>query len=185
MSMENYWLYVIGAFVILIFFTLVFVSTRYRRCPSDKIMVIYGKVEKGRASRVLHGGGAFIWPLIQDYQYLSLAPLNIDINLRNALTQSNVRIDVAGTFIVGISTVPGIMHNAAVRLLGLMPEAIEAMAKEIMIGQLRLTVASLTFEQIDEDHECFLEAIRMNVEPELNKIGLYLINVNINDIRKR
>jgi flotillin len=180
--MTNYWLYVIGAFAILLFFTLVFVSSRYRRCPSDKILVIYGKVQKGRSSKTMHGGGAFIWPLIQDYQYLSLTPLTINIDLRNALSQQNIRINVPSTFTVGIHTEPVIMSNAAVRLLGLKPQLIEAMAKEIIFGQLRLTVASLTIEQINQDRESFLEAIRKNVEPELNKIGLYLINVNITDI---
>jgi flotillin len=180
--MTNYWLYVIGAFAILVFFTLVFVSSRYRRCPSDKILVIYGRVQKGRSSKTLHGGGAFIWPLVQDYQFLSLTPLTINIDLKNALSQQNIRINVPSTFTVGISTVSEIMSNAAVRLLGLRPPQIEGMAKEIIFGQLRLTVASLTIEQINQDRESFLEAIRKNVEPELNKIGLYLINVNITDI---
>ena len=178
----NYLLYAIVAFVILIFFTLVFVSSRYKRCPSDKILVIYGKVQRGRSSKTMHGGGAFIWPMIQDYQYLSLTPLTINIDLRNALSQQNIRINVPSTFTVGVSTEPAIMSNAAVRLLGLKPQLIEAMAKEIIFGQLRLTVASLTIEQINQDRESFLEAIRKNVEPELNKIGLFLINVNITDI---
>jgi flotillin len=178
----NYLLYAIVAFVVLIFFTLVFVSSRYKRCPSDKILVIYGRVQKGRSSKTMHGGGAFIWPLIQDHQYLSLTPLTINIDLRNALSQQNIRINVPSTFTVGVSTEPAIMSNAAVRLLGLMPQQIEAMAKEIIFGQLRLTVASLTIEKINQDRESFLESIRINVEPELNKIGLYLINVNITDI---
>ena len=178
----NFWLMVIGAGVFVFFSVLLFFSSRYKRCPSDKILVIYGKVERGKSSKTLHGGGALVWPLIQDYEYLSLTPLTINIDLRNALSQQNIRINVPSTFTVGISTEPGIMSNAAVRLLGLKPPFIEAMAKEIIFGQLRLTVASLTIEQINQDRESFLESIRKNVEPELNKIGLYLINVNITDI---
>jgi flotillin len=178
----NFWLYAVIALVVIVFFLLVFVSSRYKRCPSDKILVIYGKVQRGRSSKTMHGGGAFVWPLFQDYQYLSLTPLTINIDLRNALSQQNIRINVPSTFTVGVSTEPAIMSNAAVRLLGLRPQQIEAMAKEIIFGQLRLTVASLTIEQINQDRESFLEAIRKNVEPELNKIGLYLINVNITDI---
>jgi flotillin len=143
---------------------------------------VYGKVEKGRSSRTMHGGGAFIWPLIQDYAYLSLTPMTISIPLEGALSLQNIRINVPSTFTVGISTQPEIMSNAAERLLGLAPQHIEDMAKEIIFGQLRLTVASLTIEQINQDRESFLESIRQNVEPELNKIGLILINVNITDI---
>lgn len=169
-------------FIILIFFAFLMTITRYKRCPSDKILVISGRVGKGMSSRCMHGGGAFIWPLVQEYRYMSLTPLTINIPLQNALSLQNIRINVPSTFTVGISTQPEIMTNAAVRLLGLTPAQIEAMAKEIIFGQLRLTVASLTIEQINQDRESFLEAVRKNVEPELNKIGLYLINVNITDI---
>ena len=170
------------AFVILIFFTLAFMASRYKRCPSDKVLVIYGRVEKGRSSKTMHGGGAFVWPLIQDYAYLSLTPITISIPLENALSLQNIRINVPSTFTVGVSTASEIMSNAAERILRLPQTAIEEMAKEIIFGQLRLTVASLTIEQINQDRESFLESIRRNVEPELNKIGLQLINVNITDI---
>jgi flotillin len=170
------------AFVVLVFFTIAFMASRYKRCPSDKILVIYGRVEKGRSSKTLHGGGAFVWPLIQDYAYISLTPITISIPLENALSLQNIRINVPSTFTVGVSTAPEIMTNAAERILHLQQGAIEEMAKEIIFGQLRLTVASLTIEQINQDRESFLDSIRRNVEPELNKIGLQLINVNITDI---
>lgn len=170
------------AFVVLFLSTILFMASRYKRCPSDRILVIYGKVAQNRSAHCLHGGGRLVWPLIQDYQYLTLTPITINIPLSGALSFQNIRIDVPSTFTVGISTDPTIMTNAAERLLGLRSHDIEDMAKEIIFGQLRLTVASLTIEQINQDRESFLEAIRKNVEPELNKIGLYLINVNITDI---
>ena len=108
--------------------------------------------------------------------------MTISIDLKHALSFQNIRIDVPSSFTVGISVDPTIMSNAAERLLNLRPNDIEDMAREIIFGQLRLTVASLTIEQINQDRESFLESIRKNVEPELNKIGLYLINVNITDI---
>ena len=146
------------------------------------ILVIYGRVGAGQTARCIHGGGAFIWPLVQDAAFLSLTPVTISIPLQGALSLQNIRINVPSTFTVGVSTSPATMTNAAERLLGLGPKQVEEMAREIIFGQLRLTVASLTIEQINQDRESFLESIRKNVEPELNKIGLYLINVNITDI---
>ena len=172
----------VGAFVFVFITTVLILASRYKRCPSDQILVIYGKVAQGRSSRCLHGGGVFVWPLIQDYSYLNLTPITINIPLQNALSFQNIRINVPSTFTVGISTDPNIMTNAAERLLGIATKEVEEMAMEIIFGQLRLTVASLTIEQINQDRESFLESIRKNVEPELNKIGLYLINVNITDI---
>lgn len=182
MDALGYGMLALIAFVVLVFFTIVFMASRYKRCPSDKVLVIFGRVEKGRSSKTMHGGGEFVWPLIQDYAYLSLTPITINIPLENALSLQNIRIHVPSTFTVGVSTNSEIMSNAAERILHLEQLAIEEMAKEIIFGQLRLTVASLTIEQINQDRERFLEAIRHNVEPELNKIGLHLINVNITDI---
>lgn len=180
--MFGYWVYALLALAFIIISTFMFLASRYRRCPSDMILVVYGKVGKGLSANCIHGGGTLIWPLIQDFSFLSLTPLTISIPLQNALSLQNIRINVPSTFTVGISTQPAIMQNAAERLLGLLPDQIEEMAGEIVFGQLRLTVASLTIEQINQDRESFLESIRKNVEPELNKIGLYLINVNITDI---
>ena len=163
-------------------FMFVLVATRYKRCASDEILVVYGRVRGGRASRCIHGGATMVWPLIQDYKKLSLVPMTIQINLTNALSLQNIRIHVPSTFTVGISTDPTIMNNAAERLLHLKTQEIENMASEIIFGQLRLTVASLTIEQINQDRDNFLERITLNVGHELHKLGLYLINVNITDI---
>ena len=178
----NIWVLPIVGLVVLIFTTMMFLASRYKRCPSDRILVVFGKVGVGQSARCIHGGGIFVWPLIQDYAYMSLRPMTIGIPLQKALSMQNIRINVPSTFTVGISTEQEIMTSAAERLLNLTSNQIEEMAKEIIFGQLRLTVASLTIEQINQDRESFLSSIRKNVEPELKKIGLYLINVNITDI---
>lgn len=172
----------IFAIVLVLVAMTIFFAQRYKRCPPDKIMVVYGRTSGGRASRTIHGGATLVWPLIQDYSFLSLTPITINIDLRNALSMQNIRINVPSTFTVGISTEKAIMANAAERLLQLSPQQIEEMAKEIIFGQLRLTVASLTIEQINQDRDTFLEMTRTNVDTELQKIGIYLINVNLVDI---
>jgi flotillin len=172
---------ILGFILLVIGFVWIF-STRYKKCPSDQIMVVYGKVGKGRASLCLHGGAKFIIPLIQANEFISLRPMSLNINLQNALSNQNIRINVPSTFTIGVSVDPSIMSNAAERLLGLQRNEIEEMASEIIFGQLRLSVATLTIEDINQDREAFLELIRTNVSPELNKVGLYLINVNITDI---
>ena len=177
----------IFATVLVLVAAVMFFAQRYKRCPPDQIMVIYGRTEKtaeGRPkpSKTLHGGAALVWPLIQDYAYISLKPMTINIDLKGALSLQNIRINVPSTFTIGVSTEPSIMANAAERLLGFRIEDIEEMAKEIIFGQLRLTVATLTIEQINQDRDAFLELIQKNVGAEMRKVGLYLINVNIADI---
>ena len=172
----------IFAFILIIVAMVIFLAQRYRRCPPDKVIVIYGRSGGASASKTVHGGGILVWPLIQDYAYLDLKPMSIQINLTNALSNQNIRVNVPSTFTVGISVEPNLMQRAAERLLGLAPQQIEELAQEIIFGQLRLTIAMLTIEEINQDRDNFLELIMSNVGKELNKVGLYLINVNITDI---
>jgi flotillin len=171
-----------AAFALFIFFTLCFLASCYKRCPSNKILAVYGKISGEQSVKCYHGGGAFVWPLIQDYAFLDLTPMTLHIPLKSALSQQNIRINVPSTFTVAIDTTQEAMNNAAVRLLTLTRKDIEMMAIEIIIGQLRLTVASLMIEEINQDRERFLLEIRKHIESELKKIGLMLLNVNITDI---
>lgn len=157
--------------------------TRYKRCPSDKILVIYGKTNAQTSAKCLAGGAAFVWPVIQDYEYLDLSPISIDVDLRGALSKQNIRVNVPSRFTVGISKRPGIMENAAERLLGKHDDEIQAIAKDIIFGQLRLVVATMDIEEINSDRDKFLANVSANVENELRKIGLELINVNVTDIQ--
>ena len=173
-----------GIFALLLvgLFVLIFFLKQYRRCPSNRVLVIYGKVGSKRASRCLHGGGAFVWPVIQSYAYLGLEPLVIDIPLQGALSLNNIRVNVPSTFTVGISTDAVLMQNAAERLLMMGDDAIRDQAQDIILGQLRLVIATLSIEEINKDREKFMALINENVAEEINKIGLELINVNIRDI---
>ena len=159
------------------------IINRYRRCPSDKILVVYGTTGGSSSAKCVHGGGKFVWPVVQDYAYLSLTPIGIDANLTNALSRQNIRVDVPCRFTVGISTEPDSMLAAAERLLGLQSSQIQEMARDILFGQLRLVIATMSIEELNSDRDKFLEAITANVEVELKKIGLRLINVNVTDIK--
>lgn len=178
---------VIVVAVLVLFMLFLVVATRYKTCPSDRIMVIYGKIKPDkdgtyRSAKCIHGGAAFVWPFFQKYTYLDLTPLSISVDLKSALSKQNIRIDVPSIFTVGVSTDPAVMQNAAERLLGLEMPQISELAKDIIFGQLRLVIATMNIEEINTDRDKFLDAISRNVEGELKKVGLRLINVNVTDI---
>ena len=176
-------LYLILIIVFVLFVTFAAILRRYRRCPSDKILVIYGKTGRNNSAKCIHGGAAFIWPVFQNYAYLDLTPISIECNLTNALSKQNIRVDVPCRFTVGISTESESMTNAAERLLGLGIDEIRNIATDILFGQLRLVIATMDIEEINADRDKFLANVSTNVEAELRKIGLKLINVNVTDIR--
>ena len=173
--------------VVICFTLLAAIMRRYKKCPSDKVMVVYGNVGSNkdgtsRSSKCIHGGAAFVWPIIQAAEFLDLTPISISVDLQNALSRQNIRINVPSTFTVGVSTENGVMQNAAERLLGLKLNQIQELAKDIIFGQLRLVIATMDIEEINADRDKFLDAVSRNVETELKKIGLRLINVNVTDI---
>ena len=153
-----------------------------KRCPSNRVLVVFGKAGKGAPAYCVHGGFKPVWPLIQDYDWLHLDPMQIEIPLRGALSAENIRVNVPSVFTVAIGTTPELMQNAAIRLLGLGTKEIQKQAEDIIFGQLRQVIASMSIEDINRDREKFLENIQKSLEPELKKIGLVLINVNITDI---
>ncbi len=174
------------AAVLLLFVTLLTFARRFKRCPSDRILVVYGKIggggRGGMSARCTHGGAAFIWPLLQDYAFLDLHPLAIDIKLEGALSLQNIRVNTPSTFTVGISTEPGVMENAAERLLGMDMKQVAELARDIIFGQMRVVLATMPIEEINADRDKLIENISQGVEVELKKVGLRLINVNIQDI---
>lgn len=175
---------ILGGFLVLLcILLLIFFISRYRRCPSDKILVVYGKTGGEQSAKCYAGGAAFVWPVIQDYRYLDLTPISIDVNLQDALSKQNIRVSVPAQFTVGVSNKPNLMIAAAERLLALEQAAIRSLAHDIIMGQMRLVIANMDIEELNTDRDKFVESVYRNVGNELNKIGLELINVNVTDIQ--
>lgn len=179
-----FWLIaIVGIVVMFGFGLLVLLMKQYKRCPSNRVLVIFGgRGKSGQPARTIHGGAAFVVPLLEDYAYLSLEPIQIEVPLRGALSSENIRVNVPSVFTVAVDTKPEVMQNAAIRLLGLSTAEIRKQAEEMIFGQLRQVIASMGIEEINRDRDKFLEHVQHSLEPELAKIGLQLINVNITDI---
>src|SRR5256714_8478491 len=177
------WLIILGGMVAIVFFSMVILlKANYKRCSSNQVLVIFGKTAKGQAAKTVHGGAAFAVPLSQDNAYLSLEPIQIEVPLTGALSIENIRVNVPSVFTVAIGTDAETMQNAAIRLLGLGTEDIKQQAGDIIFGQMRQVIASMRIEDINRDRDKFLESVQKSLEPELKKIGLVLINVNITDV---
>ena len=169
-------LLIIPAAVIIFVATAAYWASRYKKCPSNKILVIYGSGVGGKSAKTLHGGGAFIWPIIQSYQFMSLEPMHLKVDLNGALAANNIRVNVPSTFTVALDTDPAMMNTAAVRLLGITQADIEELASEIILGSLRQVVAQMDIEEINKGDETFERNIQEMVGKELRKLGLHLIN---------
>ncbi|MCL3850248.1 MULTISPECIES: flotillin family protein [Parabacteroides] len=176
-------LIMVAILVVVIILSFIGILSRYRKCKSDEVLVVYGKTSGEKSAKLYHGGAAFVWPIIQGYEFLSMKPLQIDCKLTGALSAQNIRVDVPTTITVAISTDPEVMQNAAERLLGLQPEDKQNLITDVVYGQMRLVIADMTIEELNSDRDKFLSKVRDNIDTELRKFGLYLMNINISDIR--
>ncbi|MEM7574378.1 MAG: SPFH domain-containing protein [Bacteroidota bacterium] len=174
---------VVGAIGGIMLLLVLFLISRYKRCPSDKILVISGKTGSGASAKCYAGGATFVWPVIQEYKFMDLTPLSIDVNLQDALSKQNIRVSVPAQFTVAISTKPELMLAAAERLLALDLNSISNLSHDIIMGQMRLVIANMDIEELNTDRDKFVDSVYTNVGDELNKIGLELINVNVTDIQ--
>lgn len=174
-------LIIVGAAIVVILLTIIGILSRYKKCPSDKILVVYGKTSGNTPSKIHHGGGTFIWPVIQDYTFMSLNPIQLQVEVSGVSSQM-IKVTIPVTLTTAIATEPEVMQNAANRFLSATPPEVEKQIKEILIGEMRSLMATMTIEDINSDREAFIGAAKRNIETELNKVGYKIININTSDI---
>ena len=175
---NQFMLILVVSMLVIMFGMIIFFFSRYKKCPADKILVIYGKTGKGRSSKCMHGGAAFIWPVIQAYELLDLTPIRLEINAKHKLTDgSTIKPPVKCT--VGISTDSGVMGNAAERLSGLDSEEITNLAKDIIESSINHVVDRTESISNNSNKVAFNEAIEARVQKELSVIGLRVISFDL------
>lgn len=182
--------------MVLVILTLIGLMSRYRRCASDEILVVFGKAgkvtktnpETGKQetvilpSKVIHGGGTFVFPVIQDWRKMSLKPMQIQTSVAGVSNQM-IKVTIPVTLTTGIDKDhPEIMHNAASRFLTSTRTEIMDQLKDILIGEVRALMATMSIEEINADRVKFIGKAKENIEVELNKVGFTIININNADI---
>lgn len=107
-------LIIVGVIVLLVILTIVGLLSRYRKCPSDQLLVVFGKVGGKSAAKMYPGGGVFVWPVIQDYKTMSMKPFQITsevVGPDNGMIQTHVKVALT----TAISQDPDVQQNAATR----------------------------------------------------------------------
>ena len=168
--------------LVIVLGTLLFWVQRYKRCPSDKILVIYGKTGGARSSLCIHGGACFVWPVLQSFQWLDLSPIPIDLGEKEFSPNEKDRVKILSKLIAGISTEAGIMENAAERLLGLKVDSIRDLTLEITEGCIRSAVKELGAEAIQSDPDSLVDRLGERLDAVLKEIGLKVINLDIKKV---
>lgn len=181
--------YIISAVIIVLaLITIIGVLTRYKKCPSDKILIVFGKAGKtadGKTtpSKIIHGGGTFVWPIIQDYAFMSTTPTQISLETDWIRSGSliNVKMPVSLTVAIGAGD-PALMQAAATHLLSVEEKIKNQMITNYLLGGIRSIVANLEIEEINKDRDKFLNEAKKKIEPDLAKLGLKILALTCSDL---
>lgn len=195
-------LIIAAALVALILLTTVALLWRYRRCPTDKLLIVYGK-NKTRTieetykdaegnpktrkvtvqipAKIIHGGGTFVIPVIQDYAEMALMPYQLSKKVEGVSSQM-IKTFVSIELSVGIGSTDELRTNAASRFMSASEKDIKAAIEAIYVGEVRSLMARMTIEELNSDREAFLTEAKKNIEIELQKIGFTILNINISDL---
>ncbi|MCC6149928.1 MAG: flotillin family protein [Planctomycetes bacterium] len=155
--------------------------TRFKRCPSNKLLVVFGQGIPG-GMRVQHGGARLVWPLIQDFGFLSLEPITAPFSKESVFTRESIRVIVAGEVVLAVGTSPSLMQAAAERLLGFDEPAIRRVGQDECAAALRELAGQLTVEMIHRDRERLGEELKKMLDERLARYGLEVVNVRIGEI---
>ena len=174
-------LIIAGVAVLLVILTIVGLLSRYRKCPSDQLLVVYGKVGGKSAAKMYPGGGVFVWPIVQDYRTMSMRPFQIGSSVEGPdknLIQTQVKVALT----TAISQDPTIQQNAATRFLSASVSDVQSQLKTILDGGIRLIIASMSVEELNSDRDAFKTKVNEILGNELAKVGYDITNINIQEI---
>ncbi len=159
----------------------------YYICQPNEILIFAGssrELADGRwvGYRLVKGGSSVRIPLLERALRMDLSNMIINLKVANAYSKGGIPLTVEGVANIKIAGEEPAIHNAIERLLGKSRQEIEQMAKETLEGNLRGVLASLTPEQVNEDKIAFAKSLLDEAEDDLEKLGLVLDTLQIQNI---
>jgi flotillin len=168
------------------------VARRYKKVGPNQVMIISGRKYKiktpdGRTDevgfRIRRGGGAFILPLVEKIDLLSLEIMTLDITTPEVYTRPGVPIIVDGVAQVKVGGDEQSIRTAAEQFLGKTPEQIKDIAMQTVEGHLRAIVGTMTIEDIYRNRDQFASSVQEVAVSDLANMGIQIVSFTLKDIR--
>jgi flotillin len=179
-------IFVVGVF-------LGFYSSRYKKVGPNEVLVISGRRHAAldaitgekttRNFRIVKGGGAFIWPVLERVDDLSLEIMTIDVITPKVYTIQGVPITVDGVAQVKIRGDDISITTASEQVLSKSQDEIRNVALQTLEGHLRAILGTLTVEEVYKDRDAFAAQVQDVAAGDLANMGLSIVSFTIKDIR--
>jgi flotillin len=166
-------------------------ASRYKKIPPNQVGIFYGRKYKyldaegklcHRGFRVVAGGGALLWPIIEHFQPMSTAVSQVEIDEHDIPNKDNVKISAKGVATYKIETTQESLHNAAAAFLGKSDEELARIVRNILQGHLRSIIGKLNINEILRDRDAFNKKVVEESTEELKRLGIQIITLVIQEV---
>jgi flotillin len=166
-------------------------ASRYKKIPPNEVGIFYGRKYKyadadgkvhHRGFRVVAGGGALLWPVIEHFQPMSTAVSQVEIDEHDIPNKDNVKISAKGVATFKIETTQEALHNAAAAFLGMSDEELARIVRNILQGHLRSIIGKLNINEILRDRDAFNKKVVEESTEELKRLGIQIITLVIQEV---
>lgn len=184
----------VGIFVFILLMLLVVFISKYQTAKPDEALIISGSYlgtknvhrdESGNKVKIVRGGGAFVLPVFQRSNRLSLLSSKLDVSTPEVYTEQGVPVMADGTSIIKIGSSVEEIATAAEQFLGKTREELENEAREVLEGHLRSILGSMTVEEIYQNRDKFSQSVQEVASVDLAKMGLIIVSFTIKDVRDK
>jgi flotillin len=173
----------IGIVVVLFLLAVVF-ATRYRTVKADEAMIVTGALTKD-GMKIVKAGGSFVWPIVQNAEFLSLQVNTLDIKTPEVYTSQGVPVMVDGVAQIKIKGDVESIATAAEQFLGKPDEEVNSIAMQTLEGHLRAILGQMTVEDVFKNRDEFARNVQEVAASDLNKMGLQIVSFTIRDVRDK
>lgn len=185
-------LVVIGVIVAVILAFAILFAVRYKTVGADDAMIITGsflgsknvhQAEDGSGIKIVRGGGAFVLPIFQQKENISLRSHSLDISTPNVYTENGVPVMADGTAIIKVQSTTEGIATAGEQFLGKEDAELQKEAQEVLEGHLRAILGTMTVEEIYKNRERFAQEVQTQAAVDLKKMGLQIVSFTIKDVQ--
>jgi len=175
-------LFALGIVAFVLFVSYIIIRSRYKKAGPDEALIVFGRRklfgkkvrdDEGQVEsfRIVRGGGTFVWPAWEGYEYLSLKIMTLDIDLQHVYTVQGIPINVKAVAQVKVEGSMQAISRASEGFLGVSPEDMQSTIKETLAGHLRGIIGTLSVEELYRDQRRFQDSVRAEAHKDLEEMG--------------
>lgn len=185
---------VIGVAVLVLLMLLIVFVAKYQTAKPDEALIISGSYlgsknvhtdDSNNKIKIVRGGGAFVLPVFQRSNRISLLSSKLDVSTPEVYTEQGVPVMCDGTSIIKIGSSVEEIATAAEQFLGKTKEELENEAREVLEGHLRSILGSMTVEEIYQNRDKFSQSVQEVASVDLAKMGLIIVSFTIKEVRDK